>query len=796
MSGDLGDFSMIELFRLEAEGQLATLTRHLLALENRAPDAAALEAMMRAAHSLKGAARIVGLDAAVRVAHALEDCFVAAQKGRLTLGASQTDLLLQGVDWLNQVARLAEAEVDAWTAAHEPRLAAFVTELAMLVDGPSSAPRSPPASAPVSPKPVSPVPGPATSSPAAAEPEDRVLRVTAEKLEHLLGLAGESLVESRRLEPFGRSLLRMKRGQQALARSLAKLAEHLGPEASEPARAALRDAQARAGEGLAQLDARLEEMERFDRAATRLSSRLYREARGVRLRPFADGVQPFGRMVRDLARQLGKEARLVVTGEQTQVDRDVLARLEAPLTHLLRNALDHGVETPEARAAAGKSPAGTLRLDARHRAGRLYLSVSDDGAGIPVERVRAAAVERGLTTARTAAGMSEAEVLEFLFLPGFSLRSAVTELSGRGVGLDVVASLLKALRGTVRVATEAGRGTTFELQLPVTLSVVRALVVEIAGELYALPLAGVARVLRVAREEVATTEGRAHFELGGARVGLVPARQVLELPEAGGGGEAWPVVVIGEGGELHGLVVDALRGERELVARPLDPRLGKIPDVAAAAVLEDGSPVLFLDVEDLRRSIERLAEGGRLGRWHREGSGGAERARRRRVLVVDDSLTVRELEKKLLLARGYEVAVAVDGMEGWNAAREGDFDLVVTDVDMPRLDGIELVRLLKADERLKSVPVMIVSYKDREEDRRRGLDAGADYYLTKGSFHDDRLLEAVLDLIGPAEAGSEETGATRAGEGAGGAGGGGGGNGGGREADGGGAGGAVGGARA
>jgi two-component system sensor histidine kinase and response regulator WspE len=248
---------------------------------------------------------------------------------------------------------------------------------------------------------------------------------------------------------------------------------------------------------------------------------------------------------------------------------------------------------------------------------------------------------------------------------------------------------------------------------------------------------------------VTTTEGRAHFDLGGTRVGLVSARQVLDLPEAPGSDAAWPVVVVGEGTDRHGLVVDALRGEHELVAQPLDPRLGKVPDVAAAAVLEDGTPALFLDLDDLRRSIERLVSGGRLGRWSRAATAGE--ARRRRVLVVDDSLTVRELERKLLLKRGYEVAVAVDGMEGWNAVRQGGFDLVVTDVDMPRMDGIELVKLIKADQRLGKTPVMIVSYKDREEDRRRGLDAGADYYLTKGSFHDESLLAAVEDLIGPAE---------------------------------------------
>jgi two-component system sensor histidine kinase and response regulator WspE len=741
VSDDLSNFSMIELFRVEAEGQIALLTKHLLALEQASSaDPAVLEEMMRAAHSLKGAARIVGLEPAVRVAHVMEDCLVAAQRGT-PLDGGKVDALLQGVDWLAQIAKLNEADIDTWTAMHTSELDAYVASLS---GDPVAAPGVDVASPPVTAeKPKS------ENSASAPEEMDRVLRVTAEKLNRLLGLAGESLVESRRLEPFNRSLLRLKRVQQELGRSLERLRETLGENAGERVQGYLRDAQVRAAESRTLLQERMEEIDRFDRAATQLSSRLYREAQAVRMRPFADGAAAFPRMVRDLARQLGKEARLTIAGEHTQVDRDVLEKIEAPLTHLLRNAVDHGLESQEKRVNLGKPLCGELRLEARHRAGMLIVTVSDDGGGVDIEAVRAAVVRKNLTTAEVAATLSAQEVLDFLFLPGFSLKKEVTEISGRGVGLDVVQSMLKALRGTVRIQTQPGRGTTFELHLPVTLSVVRALLVEIAGEPYALPLAAVARVLRVERAQVETAEGRPHFAFDGGRASLVSAREVLELGEAASGGDAWCVVVLGDKSARHGLVVDKFLGERELVVQPLDTRLGKIEDVAAAAVLEDGSPALILDVEDLRRSMGRMTGETGAGRWSRAKAVAAE-SPRRRVLVVDDSLTVRELERKLLASRGYDVTVAVDGAEGWNAARTGDFDLIITDVDMPRMDGIELVRLIKGDERLKSRPVMIVSYKDREEDRRRGLEAGADYYLTKGSFHDETLLNAVTDLIGPA----------------------------------------------
>ena len=345
--------------------------------------------------------------------------------------------------------------------------------------------------------------------------------------------------------------------------------------------------------------------------------------------------------------------------------------------------------------------------------------------------------------------MSEEELIEFLFLPGFSTRDKVTELSGRGVGLDVVRSMVREVRGTVRLTSQAGRGTRCSLQLPLTLSVMRALIVEIGGEMYALPLARIVRTLKLPRHEIELLEGRQHFQLNGQSIGLVAAHQVLELDPPPAPPEELSIVVLGDMSQRHGLVVGGFHGERELVVQTLDPRLGKLKNIGAGAILADRTPALIVDVDDLLRSIELLASGSRLNRLQVGASENAA-ARRRRILVVDDSLTVRELERKLLTGRGYAVDVAIDGVDGWNTVRTGDYDLVISDVDMPRMDGIEMIGLLKKDPRLAGLPVMIVSYKEREEDRRRGLDAGADYYLTKSSFHDESLLRAVADLIGEA----------------------------------------------
>jgi two-component system sensor histidine kinase and response regulator WspE len=745
--GDLSQMSMQELFRLEAESQVQVLTIGLLALESNATAADQLEACMRAAHSLKGAARIVGIHAGVNVAHVMEDCFVAAQRGEITLRKKHIDLLLRGVDLLTAIANTPESDIGKWMGENPVEVDTFMEELKALLESRGQDE----AFAASGPSPAEADLAEPRLSPAAEGREDaeRVLRVTSENLNRLLGLTGESLVQSRWLKPFSGSLLRLKRQSYGTGKALDELREALsGLALNERSEAALADLQSKILEGHQLLSERLVELGRFDSRSTNLAQRLYHEALACRMRPFADGIRAFPRMVRDLGHTLGKQVRLEIVGETTQVDRDILEKLDAPLGHLLRNAIDHGIEFAEARRAAGKPTEGSITLEARHSAGMLQIVVADDGRGMDLDRLRQVIVERNLTNAETAQQLSEAELLEFLFLPGFTMRDTVTEVSGRGVGLDVVQNMIKQVRGTIRVSSQPGLGMRFTLQLPLTLSVVRALLADIGGEPYAFPLAYIVRTLMLPREQIELLEGRQHFTLDGRSIGLVNAHQLLGGGEPKLVGTELPVIVVADGGHTYGLVTDRFLGERALVVQPLDTRLGKVKDIAAGALMENGSPLLIVDVEDLVRSVEKLLLTGHLSQVQRSVT--TDR-KRKRVLVVDDSLTVRELERKLLSHVGYEVDVAVDGMDGWNAARTGHFDLLVTDIDMPRMDGIELVTLVKKDPNLKHLPVMIVSYKDREEDRRRGLEAGADYYLTKGSFHDETLLQAVVDMIGEAE---------------------------------------------
>ena len=752
------DASLLELFSLEAEAQTQVLSAGLLALERNPAQADQLEACMRAAHSLKGAARIVGVDAGVSVAHVMEDCLVAAQEGRLALRAEHIDALLQGTDLLMRIATPGDAQSEA-------AVPGFLVLMAGLLDPRGAPPASPPP-VPASPAIAEPavpaiaepaVPAVEPSAPAprgkpASESGERVLRVTAERLNSLLDLSSKSLVETQRLKPYLATLQRLKRmhgqGMRALDGLKAQLeASGHGAEVLE----ALVQTQRLLGETQQVLQQQAVDLDEFGWQASQRAQLLYDTALACRMRPFADVLSGQGRMVRDLGRSLGKQVSLQVEGEKTQVDRDVLEKLEAPLTHLLRNAVDHGVEPPERRLQAGKPAEGMIRLRASHQAGLLVLEVGDDGAGVDLDRLRRCIVERALSPAETVAQMNDAELLTFLFLPGFSLRDTVTEVSGRGVGLDAVQHMVRELRGSIELTQVPGQGSRFQLKVPLTLSVVRSLVVEVGGEAYAFPLAHIERTLDLPAEAIVQIEGRQHFWHEQRHIGLVSASQLLSRPASPGEEQSIRVVVIREREQLYGVAVERLIGERVLVVMPLDPRLGKVQDISAGALLDDGSVVLIIDVEDLLRSVDKLLSTGRLERIERGPRSAARGAPRKRVLVVDDSLTVRELQRKLLVNRGYDVAVAVDGMDGWNALRGEDFDLLITDIDMPRMDGIELVGLVRRDHRLQSLPVMVVSYKDREEDRRRGLDAGADYYLAKASFHDDALLDAVVELIGGAQ---------------------------------------------
>lgn len=778
------DESMLDLFRMEVEMQASVLENGLIELEANPQSSEKINPLMRAAHSIKGAARIVGLNEAVRLAHAMEDLLCAAMEKRVMLGALSIDILLQGGDAFKRLADVGAVEMAEWLRENQPELSELEERLSRCMSSspeaalptteevqgkkePQGLPAEPPTAvfeteAPVSksPKPVldaqpeareglSPHPKSALSA-ASASPGGTV-PVLAENLSRLMGLSGECLVESRRLLSRVKDLYEMKSLLAKVPPILEEMrAADMRSRNGESSKDMIAGALKLSGKCRETLLRQIESFETYILHWENLSNRLYNEALATKMRPFRDGVHGFPRMVRDISRKLGKKINLHITGESTKVDRDILVKLEAPLTHLLRNACDHGIESPEERLAAGKPREGVIELGATHRAGMLTVTVKDDGRGVNVDTIRRKVADRGMVSKEMAESLTRLELMDFLFLPGFSTAGTVTEVSGRGVGLDVVMSIVQEVRGAVSARTVPGQGTSFILELPLTLSTIRALLAEVSGEAYAFPLTRLDSVLMVQRDRIEVIEGRQYYSYNEQNIGLVSAHQPLELELGAQDIEDLPVVVVSDRLNRYGVVVERLLGEVELVVQTLDPRLGKVPNISAAAVREDGSPVLIIDVDDMVRSIDNMLTGGRVARIERaEAQAGGPRVRR--ILVVDDSITVREVERRLLENQGYEVELAVDGMDGWNAVRTGKYDLVISDIDMPRMDGIEMVKAIKKDAETRHLPIMILSYKDRDEDRISGMEAGADYYLTKSSFYDESFLKAVTDLIGEAD---------------------------------------------
>ncbi|NOX27810.1 MAG: hybrid sensor histidine kinase/response regulator [Gammaproteobacteria bacterium] len=817
---DLADFSMLELFRVEAETQIGVLTQGLLQVEHGA-EQYQLEELMRAAHSIKGAARMVDILPVVTVAHAMEDCFVAAQEGKLSLQVQHVDHFLHCLDLIQQIAALNEGGLSDWLKNNQVKIDENVKqsraylEVASVADssGDFSPDQSPDQfkeqsfdSAVPSPQavekvevepPVSrselkqisgainsavfqpnaaiaqtPVIDFADQDPAVQKVKkkhavaekssseiaacntngpscDLSIKVSSLCFDKLLGIAGESLVESRRLAPYTRSVARLKQQQGKLIVKLDRIREKmLEQDASPELIAMLREVQENSSEYRGDLAGRVEELEQIDRRSSRIAENLHREVISSRMRPFSEGVTGIQRTLRDIARDLGKQIKLDIQGLKTPVDREVLERIKSPLDHILRNAVDHGLELPAEREKAGKPENGTIELSAFHSAGMLSIIVKDDGRGIHLESLRSRIVARGLTNELMASTLSEAELLEFLYLPGFSTRDTVTEMSGRGVGMDTVMTVIKEMNGVVHMRNWPGHGFQLHIQLPLSLSVIRALLVEIEGEAYAFPLSRIERIEKIDSSELKALSGQPYFVAENRNISLISASQILELGNTNCNSELLSVVVIGDHNGLYGVIVDRFIGERELAVQKLDSRLGKVKDIAAAATLDDGRMSLIFDVEDMLHSIAKIFGAEVVYIDSVRSRENINKKLVKRILIVDDSMTVREVERKLLLQCGYEVDVAVDGLDAWNTLRKNSYELVITDVDMPRMNGIELVEKIKAESRYCGLPVVIVSYKDRDDDRERGLLAGADYYLTKGSFHDDTLRNAVVDLIG------------------------------------------------
>jgi two-component system chemotaxis sensor kinase CheA len=764
-------------FQAELEEHLGTLNKGLLALEEgvRQEDGAfqeerqpLLAELFRAAHSLKGAARAVDLRDIATIAHRLEDVLGGIQRGEVSPTPELFDLLFPAVDALRE-AMAAHLRGETLPAQQRDQLLSGL-EAALHGDTETEREGGIPASVPEpEPEPAAPSPLlPTSPHRVSPSPREETIRVATAKLDALMDGMGELLVTRMRTE---QRLAELRDMQQRLAywekswRQACTHFSHLQRQNGPGWNMALRQAspqQSRRAQDVAPLLDFLAGNEEHLKAFSvgmdslvrsfasdyghlaLLTDDLQDGVRRVRMLPIGTLFGLFPRMVRDLARERGKEVGLQVEGADTEVDRQVLETMKDPLTHLLRNAVDHGIEPPDQREAAGKLRRGTVHLRAARKGNTIVLGVADDGAGIDLKAVQRAAVERGLLTAQEVAGLGDQETVQLIFLSGLSTLPQVTDLSGRGVGLDVVRENLERLHGLIEVDTAQGQGTTFTLTLPLTMATSQVLLVEVAGQTVALPTTAVEHILQVDATGVARIEGRPAIRADGQPLPLVPLAQVLELPGAEmplASDQQMSVVVLGVVEKRVGFRVDEFQGTQEVVVKSLGRQLRRVRNVAGATILGTGQVVMILNVADLIKSVLMgPAIAAPLPMEVRE-------VPRRRVLVVDDSITTRTLEKNILENAGYQVLVAADGEEAWAVVQGESLDVVVADVAMPRMDGFVLTEKVKSDERFKGLPVVLVTALESPQDRIRGLEAGADAYIGKSTFDQLELLETIERLI-------------------------------------------------
>lgn len=826
---------LIASFRAELAEHVQTMNAGLLALEQGTVTGeqrqTVLEDIFRAAHSLKGAARAMGVTMVEQLAHALESVLDDLQNG----GIEPTTLLFTAcyrtVDAIQVVQTSYEAgettpPMEALQALAELEQARLATEAAPKVDGPvvPEAPSEPevavvekapvvvvrpPSTPPIEKEVPVAVPGPASQDAALTEEDsqqvsalvspvfgaDETIRVSVSKLDALMAQLSELLVTKIRAEQRLAQIRHLHEFVSAwqkewmVARSAYnRLTRHdvsgilgvrrLGPVEVAPGevpRGKTRDrvvgwesggVDTKVGKDMARLlnyagtsqdwlrevNALINDLSRaYSNDTMHMSlviDELEQEIKRVRMLPLTTITATFGRMVRDLAQESDKEAALQIVGGETELDKRVLEQIKDPLIHLLRNAVDHGIEPAPQREAAGKPRAGTVTLRAEQLGKDVVIRVSDDGGGLDLEAIRQTIARRSGKDVDVHT-LSEEDLKEAIFTSGISTSPIITDISGRGVGLDVVRRNVEALHGRIDVDSTPGKGTGFTLTLPLTLTSSRGLLVHVGVETFAIPHNAIEYIMQVRPREIMPLEGHDTVMYNGRPLTLARLGDVLNVAHVEGphNGEPIPVVILAAAERRMAFAVDELAGEQEVVIKGLGKQLSRVGGIAGATLLGSGEVVLILNVADVIKLGLRGDRRSVLVALTRPTPTVEVRAQRR-VLVVDDSITTRTLEKNILEAAGYAVQLATDGQEALNAiAADGVPDLIVSDVVMPRLDGFGLTERVREDAHTAGVPIILVTSLDSPEDKARGIEVGADAYITKSSFDQNNLLETIEQLI-------------------------------------------------
>ncbi len=739
---------MRELFAVEAAEILEKLESGLLALERAPNDSSHLDHLFRQAHSLKGSAASLGLTAVESVAHRFEDALDAARQGREHLTAERADRLYRTLDALRL---LVDEAVTGRSAGVDMRIVLSDLESKTILASQTSG---------GTPSVVEKVELVTARSAENLAEEDEPEAQTPDALEQTESPAqverptlakskagGAEVVQADFSSPTVRvETVRLDRalaetGDLAVTAARIGLRRREARQLGEVHEAWIRDFRQRNPNAVGdselhhQLNSHVEVLIRAladDQARlAQITERLREEIQEMRLVPLSGLFQRFPRMVRDLARQEGKEIRLDLVGQETTADRVFLERLSLPLTHLIRNAVDHGVELPEEREHRGKLREASLKLSALRRGGMLEVTLSDDGAGLDFHAIRRRALEQRLRTPEQLSKATDNELSSLIFVPGFSTRSVVSDLSGRGAGLDVVRTEVEGMGGTLSVHSLTSGGTTFRMRIPLGLATSQVMVCGCGERLFGIPLVFVERSLIFEQSKAFNVEGRACIEVDHHPVPITRLETVLGLKESSGAGSV--CLVLSDRADRFGFITQNLLGVIELVVKPFyESSL-----VSGASILPDGRVCLILQLNELFRAT-RSTSSTKTGQWLASGP---------RVLLVEDSPTVRMMARKALVGAGYRVTEAKDGAEGWSYVRSRHFDAIVSDIEMPNIDGIELTKKVRALAEYRDIPIILITSLNSMETRKAGLEAGASAYLEKSTIDQGAFLTILERLL-------------------------------------------------
>jgi two-component system chemotaxis sensor kinase CheA len=769
---------LLATFRVEADEHLKAMSSGLLALEKapaRESRTEIVETIFREAHSLKGAARAVNLTHIESVCQSLESVLAGLKRKEIAAAPPLFDLLFQTIDALGGLLAAAAGA----SPVQPPAVAALMRRLDDALTGArpgpdSAAPATPPSAAPETSTPAAGVhkpPGMASDEPmdgrgrALPGTGAETIRVPTTKLdavmrqvEELLSprlASGQRAMELREtaavLDAWKKERARIQPALRSVERAFARRVKVTGNARERQELPRLLEYLDAEQLHMKTIEDRLTKLKRAaehdQRTLAGMTDGLLHDVKEMQLLPFASLLEILPRFARELAREQGKEVELAIQGGETEIDRRILEEIKDPLIHLLRNAIDHGVEQPAAREARRKASHGTITLAITQKdSGKVEILVADDGAGIDAERVKAAARKLGVVSAAEAERLGEREALALAFQSGVTTSPIITDISGRGLGLAIVREKVERLGGTIAIESHPDAGTAFRIVLPLTLANFRGVLVRAGGQLFVVPAANVERVTRVAGQDIQTVENRETIALDRQAVALAWLSDALELPRAETAGEPAgdaPAVVLGSDLARVAFRVDEVLGEQEVLVKTLGPQLARVRNVAGASMLGTGQVVPVLNIPDLLKSAVQRASAPVAPAA--AGKPGA--AEKRSILVVEDSITSRSLLKNILESAGYRVTTAVDGVDGYTTLKTGTFDLVVSDVEMPRMDGFDLTARIRADKQLAELPVVLVTALESREHRERGIDVGANAYIVKSSFDQSNLLEIIQRLI-------------------------------------------------